>query len=133
MVNDLRVAFINYWTALEIMLDKREDGGLLDEEDRRTIQTALYQKYEGQIDRIMAQVANIDKRSKIDRMIIEIGKYLDNPRDLKAKLSKFKDLRGKLVHLRSDVIEVNLSANLVEIKALTESLLMNALSRISQP
>jgi hypothetical protein len=133
IVNDLRVAFINYWTALEIMLDKREERGLLDEDDLRNTRTVLCQKYEAQIDRIMCQVRNIDKRSKIDRMISKIGRYLDNPKDLKAKLRKFNRLRGKLVHLGTDANELSLSANLVEIKALTESLLKNAVSRISQP
>jgi hypothetical protein len=128
MVSDLRVAFINYWTILEIMLDKKEDGVLLDQDDLRVIRDALSAKYKRNIDRIMSLVGNIDKIGKIDRMNREIKRYLDDTEELKPELNNFRDLRGELVHITSGADDARLSEKLIELKELTERLLKNVLA-----
>jgi len=127
MIYDPRIAFINYWTIIEILLDKKVGRGLLDQNDLKAIRGVLSKKYEVEIDRIMSQIANIDKMSKIDRMTNEIGKYLDNTVESKSKLIKFNRLRGKLVHFKDDSNDGSISKHLIEIKEFTNSLITRAI------
>jgi len=61
-------------------------------------------------------------------MIRGIKRYLDDAEESKQRLKKFNQLRGELIHIKSDADNALLSEKLIELKELTERLLKNVLA-----